>query len=125
MRLRSVLFAEGMRYRVHFPVPACARRSIDIAFTRQRVAVFVDGCFWHGCPLHGHHVRTNADWWNRKISRNRNRDQETDELLRTQGWIVVRLWEHDSVEVAVKRVKDALADAADPDHQVRTPSKSS
>jgi len=109
LRLRSGLFRAGMRYRVHFPVPGNARRTIDIAFPRRKVAVFVDGCFWHGCPLHGRHVKTNEEWWTRKVDRNRERDRDTDALLREQGWLVVRVWEHEETQAAVDRVREAVA----------------
>jgi len=102
--IRSQLYAAGMRYRVHYPVPGRTRRRIDIAFPAKRVAVFVDGCFWHGCPVHGHAIRSNAGWWTRKIARNRERDEETDGVLRDAGWEVVRIWEHERPEDAANRI---------------------
>ena len=108
MRLRSALHAAGKRYRVHYPVPGNSRRSIDIAFVRQRLAVFVDGCYWHGCPIHGHQTRHNADWWDRKIRRNQERDCETTQMLVGAGWTVVRIWEHESLDSALNRIDDAL-----------------
>lgn len=93
--LRRSLHACGYRYRVTYPVPGMARRTIDIAFTRQRTAVFVDGCFWHGCPVHGTSPIANADWWCAKIDRNRRRDGETTMHLQNLGWRVIRVWEHD------------------------------
>jgi DNA mismatch endonuclease, patch repair protein len=79
-----------------------------VVFTRWRVAVFVDGCFWHGCPDHGTQPRANADYWRAKIDRNVERDRETDDLLVEAGWSVVRVWEHVSTESAVHRVEVAL-----------------
>jgi DNA mismatch endonuclease (patch repair protein) len=67
----------------------------DLVFPRLRIAVFVDGCFWHGCPCHGNRPRHNGDWWREKIERNRRRDQDTDRRLAETGWTVVRAWEHD------------------------------
>lgn len=92
--LRKLLFAAGLRYRVNFRVPKAPRRTMDVAFPRQKLAVFVDGCFWHGCPDHCVPPKNNALWWAEKLEANKNRDADTNELLRTQGWRVVRLWEH-------------------------------
>lgn len=108
LALRRALHAAGYRYRVVHPVPGNRRRSIDIAFTRARVAVFVDGCFWHGCPEHGTQPRANSDWWTAKLAANHTRDEDTDRLLREAGWHVVRIWEHESVEDAVAAVRAAL-----------------
>lgn len=77
-------------------------------FTRAKVAVFVDGCFWHGCPAHRTHPKRNAAFWSDKIDRNRFRDAETDRLLRLAGWRSVRVWEHESVGEAADRVADAV-----------------
>lgn len=77
-------------------------------FPRQKVAVFVDGCFWHGCPEHGTHPKTNEEWWRWKIQRNRDRDLDTDMRLGELGWRVVRCWEHESPDVAADAVEAAL-----------------
>ena len=95
LALRRELHGRGMRYRVGYPVPDNRRRSIDIAFVRIRLAVFVDGCFWHGCPVHGTWPMTNAEWWENKIKMNRLRDADTDRLLQEHGWESLRLWEHE------------------------------
>lgn len=95
MLIRRALHAAGLRYRVGLPVPGRPRRTIDIAFTGIRLAVFVDGCFWHGCPIHRTWPKTNADWWLQKIDANRSRDAETDRILSECGWRVIRVWEHD------------------------------
>jgi DNA mismatch endonuclease (patch repair protein) len=92
--VRRILFAAGMRYRVHFPLPGIPRRSIDIAFTRQRLAVFIDGCFWHGCPLHRTIPATNRTAWELKIGANQERDRHSDQHLMDTGWTVLRFWEH-------------------------------
>lgn len=102
--LRRALFAGGMRYRVHHPVSVGPRRHADIAFTRARVAVFVDGCYWHGCPAHASWPKANAEWWRAKIERNRLRDQDTDERLMAAGWLSVRVWEHEDPMEAAARI---------------------
>jgi DNA mismatch endonuclease (patch repair protein) len=96
LAVRRLLHADGFRYRVDIrPEPAIPRRA-DIVFTRRRVAVFIDGCFWHGCPEHGSRTfGTNADYWVAKISRNVARDLDTTQRLREQGWTVLRYWEHE------------------------------
>lgn len=93
--MRKLLHAAGLRYRVNFPVPGMPRRSIDIAFSRAKVAVFLDGCFWHGCPEHATHPKSNAEWWRAKLNKNMMRDHETTEHLRSSGWVVLRFWEHE------------------------------
>lgn len=90
------------------------RARPDIAFPRKRVAVFVDGCFWHACPKHGLEPKANATYWAAKLRMNVERDQTDTEDLARAGWIVVRVWEHEAVSEAVKAVEAALADALDP-----------
>jgi DNA mismatch endonuclease, patch repair protein len=106
--LRRRLHAAGMRYRVNYPVPGNRRRTIDVAFTRARVAVFVDGCFWHGCPEHGTQPRANARWWSQKLAANQARDADTTALLEAAGWSVVRVWEHSDPAEAAQLVIDAV-----------------
>lgn len=108
LALRRALHALGLRYRVTYPVPGNRRRTIDIAFTRAKVAVFVDGCFWHGCPEHGTKPRANADWWEQKLTANITRDRDTDELLADAGWVVRRLWEHDPPDVAAALIHELV-----------------
>ena len=108
LALRRLLHAHGYRYRVHWRIPETPRRTVDIAFTRSRVAVFVDGCFWHGCPDHGSLPKANGDWWLRKLTRNQERDAETTKLLEKRGWLVVRVWEHESPERAAAKMVRAL-----------------
>lgn len=93
--VRRILHAQGLRYRVDVrPVPEIRRRA-DIVFPRRKLAVFIDGCFWHGCPDHGTRAfNTNAPYWEGKIARNAARDIETDERLAAAGWRVLRFWEH-------------------------------
>lgn len=102
LAVRRLLHAQGFRYRVDMRPDKALRRRADIVFTKQRIAVFIDGCFWHGCPEHGtRSFKTNADYWNPKIARNIKRDVDTTEQLRAAGWTVLRFWEHTaSVEVA-------------------------
>lgn len=98
MELRRALHARGLRYRVDAPVLSDKRRRVDIAFISARVAVFVDGCFWHGCPEHATWPASNADFWRQKIEANQRRDRDTDARLREAGWQVLRAWEHEDPE---------------------------
>ena len=109
LALRRVLHRRGLRYRVHRrPLPNLARQA-DIVFTRAKVAVFVDGCFWHGCPEHGQREhRTNGWYWPNKIAANKDRDRDTDERLRAAGWVAVRVWEHEDPDEAADRVAGAI-----------------
>lgn len=108
--LRRELFARGLRYRVHVPVLTKPHRVADIAFNRLRIAVFVDGCFWHGCPLHATWPKQNAEFWRSKILVNQERDRDTDERLRADGWEVIRIWEHEPSKTAADRVAIAVAE---------------
>lgn len=108
MLLRRELHARGRRFRVVTKVPGNNRRTIDIAFPRQRLAVFVDGCFWHNCPEHGTQPAVNSDWWTTKLTANRDRDADTDRLLDEAGWRVLRIWEHEAAEGAADKVEAAL-----------------
>ena len=77
-------------------------------FTRQQVAVFVDGCFWHQCPRHGTIPKSNSDWWRGKFERTRARDAETNRRLEEAGWKVIRIWEHDAVTAAADLIEEAI-----------------
>lgn len=118
LRIRRELHRRGLRYRVDLAVvPGTRRRRVDIAFTRARIAVFVDGCFWHGCAEHGvrkHDV--NGWYWPDKIAGNQARDVDTDERLRGVGWEVIRIWEHDDPAEAAERISNTVAAA----HQAMT-----
>lgn len=114
MALRRALHARGLRYRVVYPVPGNRRRTIDIAFTRRKVAVFVDGCFWHGCPVHGRPVLANSGWWAEKLAANRARDADTTVWLSARGWSVLRVWECTPVEDAAADVVALLASEGPP-----------
>jgi DNA mismatch endonuclease, patch repair protein len=107
--LRRVLHAHGRRYRVDYAVRVGGILvKPDVVFTRARVAVFVDGCFWHGCPAHGTTPSRNAEYWSAKLARNRARDARVNALLAEAGWVVVRGWEHEPVEAVVERVVNAI-----------------
>lgn len=108
LALRQALHALGLRYRVdRAPILGSPRRA-DIVFTRQRVAVYVDGCFWHGCPDHGTLSKSNTAWWEEKLARVRARDADTDRVLAEAGWFVVRVWEHENPRIAAEKVHDIV-----------------
>lgn len=109
LALRKVLHAQGLRYRVDVPLPLDAvRRRADLLFTRSRVAVFIDGCYWHACPVHGTSPKANAGWWSQKLETNVRRDRDTDQRLREIGWQVIRIWEHEDPTEAADRVVAAV-----------------
>jgi DNA mismatch endonuclease (patch repair protein) len=101
LRLRRELHRRGLRYRLH--VQGLPGRP-DVAFTAAKIAVFVDGCFWHGCPQHGRQPAHNSDWWRAKIGANKRRDRRNARLLRAAGWSVVRVWEHEDPARAADRI---------------------
>src|SRR3954452_18710016 len=115
IELRRRLHRLGYRYRVDHPLPGMPRRRADLTFSAKRVVVFVDGCFWHGCPEHGTSPRNNSAWWAEKLRKNVERDRETDALLNRSGWTVVRIWEHENADAATLRVVGALTRATGPD----------
>lgn len=107
----------GLRYRVDRQVIPGLRRRADVVFVSARVAVFVDGCFWHQCPSHGNLPKANRTWWRAKLQRNVERDAETDARLKAAGWKVIRLWEHelrDDPDTAAHRVAEAVAGSGPP-----------
>lgn len=116
LAVRRILHAKGLRYRVNQrPIPEL-RRTADVVFTRLRIAVFIDGCFWHGCPLHYRASKSNTHYWEAKLDRNRARDAETSEILRAAGWTELRFWSHEDpsevaeqIHVAVKAAIERLA----------------
>jgi DNA mismatch endonuclease, patch repair protein len=111
LAIRRALHAEGFRFRVDLALRPDRVRLIrpDIVFTRAKVAVFIDGCFWHGCPEHGRRVGgANASYWGPKIARNRERDREQTARLARVGWDVVRVWEHEDTADAVRRIGEAV-----------------
>ena len=109
LALRRELYRRGLRYRVDFEVLRKPRRVADIVFPRQRLAVFVDGCFWHGCPEHATWPKQNAAFWRRKIEANRLRDADTNSRLLEAGWTVLRFWEHQAPSQAAEVVANTLS----------------
>lgn len=105
--LRRELHRRGLRFRVDYGrIPG----HPDVAFTNAKIAVFVDGCFWHGCDLHGALPKNNAEWWAAKIARNQERDAEVAEELKRAGWIVLRYWTHDDVDEMADEIEDVWRD---------------
>lgn len=110
LALRRLVHAAGLRYRVAAkPLPGM-RRTADLVFRPVRVAVFIDGCYWHGCPEHFVLPKTNPDYWRAKIARNIQRDHDTDDKLAAQGWLVLRFWEHQSSADCAAEVCAAVAE---------------
>lgn len=113
LALRRLLWAAGLRYRVDHPLPLeGVRRRSDLTFGPARVVVFVDGCYWHGCPEHFAPSGANEAWWRAKIARTQARDQDTDKRLRAAGWLVLRVWEHDDMGGAARRIEEAVRERA-------------
>lgn len=119
LRTRRLVHAAGLRYRVDArPLPSVNRRA-DMVFTRAKVAVFIDGCFWHSCPSHGTAPQANAAFWQAKFASNRARDTETDSMLREAGWISLRIWEHveasEAAAIVITAVRQRLANLREAD----------
>ncbi|MFN6960687.1 MAG: very short patch repair endonuclease [Rhodocyclaceae bacterium] len=108
IELRRALHALGLRYRLQVPLSRKPRRVADIVFIGARVAVFVDGCFWHGCPLHATWPKENAGFWRAKIEANRARDADTSRRLRELGWEVIRVWSHEDPVEAARLIYDRV-----------------
>ena len=109
VELRRLLHAEGLRFRKDFRLDLPGGRvRPDVVFTRRQVAVFIDSCFWHVCPEHGRQPTSNEWYWTPKLRRNVERDREQDRLLQTSGWLVIRIWEHEPLGEATKRVRAAV-----------------
>lgn len=107
--LRRALHAKGLRFRKDYPIRLRGRMiRPDIAFTRYRLAIFVDGCFWHSCPEHGQVPATNVEFWTAKLKGNFERDRAQDLMLESADWLVVRIWEHEQLAAAVESVENAL-----------------
>lgn len=117
LALRRAVHGLGLRYRVSArPLPA-VRRTADLVFTRAKVAVFMDGCFWHGCPDHHTKSATNAEYWAAKLEGNRERDRETDRLFREEGWLVIRVWEHEDPSRAAVQIAETVRSRASGLHE--------
>ena len=106
--LRSALHRSGLRFRKHVRPLAALRCEVDIAFPKQKLAVFVDGCWWHSCPQHGMIPKTNVDFWTQKLQRTQERDLRNTLVLEASGWSVLRVWEHLGPEDAVKKIISRL-----------------
>ena len=115
--LRREMFRIGLRYRVYYEVLKKPRRVADVAFPGRKVAVFVDGCFWHGCPEHATWPKQNAEFWREKIEANQRRDADTNDRLRSIGWTVLRFWSHEPPTAAARIIARAVA-LADSKHRV-------
>jgi DNA mismatch endonuclease (patch repair protein) len=108
MALRKILFRKGYRYRVNrAPLPGLKCRA-DLVFPSKKVAVFVDGCFWHVCPEHGTWPKNNAAWWKEKLEANQRRDKKVNAMLTDHGWLPFRIWEHENPETAAAKVGEIL-----------------
>ena len=111
MAVRRETHRRGLRYRVDAPLPGMPRRRADLLFVGPRVAVFIDGCFWHSCPVHRTSPRANGSWWSRKLATNVDRDADTDRRLEEQGWTSLRFWEHERALDVVDRIERAVRSA--------------
>jgi DNA mismatch endonuclease (patch repair protein) len=123
LRLRSELRRRGFRFRIDASVPFLVRHRADILVRPARVAVFVDGCFWHGCPLHGVLPKSNSAWWCVKLEGVRLCDRRTDAAYEANGWTVLRFWEHHNVDSAADVVQEAVLAARRTSHQTPLISK--
>lgn len=110
--VRRELHRRGLRYRVDYPLPMAPRRRADIAFTKVKVVVFIDGCFWHSCPVHRTSPTRNSNYWQPKLARNRARDVETNQMLVDAGWTVLRFWEHDDPACVADAIETAVRTSA-------------
>ena len=108
LAVRRAAFALGLRYRVgRRPLPE-RRRTADLVFSRVKVAVFVDGCFWHGCAAHGSRPTKHVEYWQSKLATNRARDVDTDDFLRAAGWIPLRFWAHDDAKLVAAQIAQVV-----------------
>ncbi len=108
LAVRRLVHGAGLRYRVDSRPVGVLNRRADLVFTRAKVAVFIDGCFWHGCPQHGTASKSNAEYWATKIAGNIQRDLATDRLLVEAGWLVIRAWEHDDPQLVATGIVEAV-----------------
>ena len=124
LRVRRSLHSLGLRFRVDRPPIVGLHRRADIVFGPARVAVFIDGCFWHDCPLHGSVPKSHTGWWTAKLATTRDRDVDTDARLVARGWLSVRIWEHEDAKEAAARIAELVAarrrrDVRGPAHRLR------
>lgn len=109
LRLRSALHRRGLRFRVHRRPERDLRTTADVVFGSARVAVYVDGCFWHACPEHGNLPKANREWWQTKLQATIDRDRRNVEALQARDWQVIRVWEHQDPEDAAELISEILA----------------
>ncbi|MFD5867411.1 very short patch repair endonuclease [Corynebacterium sp. NPDC060344] len=109
IQLRRELHRRGLRFRVDY---GGVSGHPDVAFTRVKIAAFIDGCFWHGCSIHGSLPKNNAEWWRAKIQRNRERDAHVTAELRVMGWVVLRYWTHDDIDEVADEIEDTWRELA-------------
>ncbi|MBX7136315.1 MAG: very short patch repair endonuclease [Fimbriimonadaceae bacterium] len=110
VELRSALHRSGYRFRKDHPIPADGKLiRPDIVFTKRKVAIFVDGCFWHSCPTHGRQPTANADYWSPKLQRNAERDRQQTAALESAGWTVLRFWEHEAQPTVIDAIREAVS----------------
>jgi len=114
LALRRAVWRRGLRYRVDVAPIRGARRRADLVFTRAKVAVYVDGCFWHRCPQHATTPKANRAWWIEKLDANVARDRDTDRRLDEAGWIALRIWEHEDPAASAARVERVVRERAAP-----------
>lgn len=114
LALRRELHRRGLRFRVDQRPLQGLRSKADIVFRSRRIAVFVDGCFWHACPEHGNLPKANRDWWRVKLDVNVARDRRNERALTEAGWRVIRVWEHEPIDIAADRIRAAVAEGALP-----------
>lgn len=119
--VRRLLHSAGRRYRVNYRSLPGLRRTVDIAFTKHRLAILIDGCFWHACPIHYVEPKTRTQFWRTKIAGNVARDAETDRLLRAAGWTVLRFWEHEDAAGVVATIEGALDASPSSDSRRQVP----
>lgn len=111
LAVRRLIHAAGLRYKVNARPERDLRRTADILFTRQRIAVFIDGCYWHGCGQHARvPSKANADYWSKKLARNVERDADTTVKLQRAGWQVLRYWEHDAPQAVAESIVNVIRD---------------
>lgn len=119
LALRREMYRIGLRYRIGYEPLKKPRRVADVAFPGRKIAVFVDGCFWRGCPEHATWPKRNAEFWRQKIEANRQRDADTNARLQANSWTALRFWSHESPVAAAKTIARAVAKA---DTKYRAPS---
>ena len=109
VKLRKALYEIGVRgYRVNRRPSKSSTGTADLVFIRKKIAIFVDGCYWHSCPIHGTSPKSNSKWWSAKLSANRDRDERINKALLEEGWSVLRIWEHQNSEQGARVIYDLL-----------------